>query len=676
MISQLQASWQQILEIDYEAIFRIATEILKKFNDNDHHHRRVIKGLVNLALNVCQENEFHFSHDLLGRVLNPLIYTAKNHGSFYTSISAAELLSQLSLANFTNPDQIKIIDPACGTGTLLMAVANQIINQSAGVDREPTTTNLIENLLYGVDINPNACHFTAVTLGLLSPKTAFSKMRIYQAPLGVDPVSQTAHLGSLELLDQYHLRLPSFQDQRSFQQVEKLTAIDNIENHQFDLVIMNPPYTRSNLSYKDTDGRTELALRQRRRAISKRLARQDVWATSGSSLGTMFIDLAERLLSLKPNSTLACVYPASGARAPSALNFRKMLGHHFLVEWVVFAKDSQRDCFSENTHIGEILIVARRINQPTNQSTKFVCLFKNHNQLNWAQTLADQLLSGQTSNLNFTVGYWPAEQMRAGNWRPLSWASERLVEILQNLTEGSILPTQAGLRDHLLAFKASGIKHHFQLADRTDRLGYQSLTTNSTELVVSLGVEPNKYLHPKTKRAEEYFQAHCSRLLLTADIRLNTTKVVCCLTSQDVISSRWFALRYISTGNIRRSKALCLWFNSSLGILSLVGLSSPRLMERVFLNDQTLDDLIIPNFNANQCNILASFYDANSNLKLLELALITKDSVRIAIDQVIGDSLGLDNNLLATVRSEISKEPATELSNKRRRLNRQTHFKI
>ena len=73
-------------------------------------------------------------HDLLGRIFHRVLDTARYDGSFYTSTAAAVLLASLALreegGDWSDPNYIAtpsgICDPACGTGTLLMAAAERI----------------------------------------------------------------------------------------------------------------------------------------------------------------------------------------------------------------------------------------------------------------------------------------------------------------------------------------------------------------------------------------------------------------------------------------------------------------------------------------------------------------------------------------------------------------------
>ena len=140
-----------------------------------------------------------------------MLDTARYDGSFYTSTAAAALLASLALrdtdGDWSDPNFVasfRICDPACGTGTLLMAVAERIRDlriasgRSDTEDEEALGLLLVEDVLWGYDVNLTATHMAASTLGMLSPTTQFSRMNIHRALLGV--FDGQPYLGSLDFL--------------------------------------------------------------------------------------------------------------------------------------------------------------------------------------------------------------------------------------------------------------------------------------------------------------------------------------------------------------------------------------------------------------------------------------------------------------------------------------------
>ena len=122
-------------------------------------------------------------HDLMGRIFHKVLDTARYDGSFYTSAPAATLLATLAIdedmRDWNDPDAVaslRIVDPACGTGTLLMAAAERIRDLSPQTrDDDAFAQALIERVLSGYDVNLTATHMAAATLGCYPPQPHSSK---------------------------------------------------------------------------------------------------------------------------------------------------------------------------------------------------------------------------------------------------------------------------------------------------------------------------------------------------------------------------------------------------------------------------------------------------------------------------------------------------------------------
>ena len=121
-------NWQSIRKIDYHTIHNAALQTLLALTDHWSVKRMLgalYEGVAGVASNV-----FDIRSDLAGRIYHRLLDTAPFDGSYYASTPAAILLARLALPldfiDWSDPEEIiklKICDPACGTGTLLMAAA-------------------------------------------------------------------------------------------------------------------------------------------------------------------------------------------------------------------------------------------------------------------------------------------------------------------------------------------------------------------------------------------------------------------------------------------------------------------------------------------------------------------------------------------------------------------------
>ena len=360
-------AWRGILAVDYRPIFetgRIALDVLTL----DENTTEIIRGLADTVSRVA-ELVVGLRHDLLGRIFHRVLDTARYDGSYYTSTAAAVLLAALAIreedADWSDPNAIaalRICDPACGTGTLLMAAAERIrdLRNAAGPtsadDEELLGVLLVEDVLWGYDVNLTATHMAASTVGMLSPSTQFHRMNIHRALLGV--FDGVAYLGSLEFLDG-QARLAAWPSVAH--QVEQEQEASQ-RPPSVDLIIMNPPFTRDSLRHDQFSRDDELALKEREKKIlgddldvpwyhrigSTTLKRQ---AARLHSSGGPFALLADELLK-KDEGTLALVLPSVVPTAPGNLSLRQYLAERFHIDTIIATHDPSRIYFSEKTKIG------------------------------------------------------------------------------------------------------------------------------------------------------------------------------------------------------------------------------------------------------------------------------------------------------------------------------------
>ena len=135
-------------------------------------------------------------HDLSGRLFHTLLTDAKFTGAYYTSVPAATLLTRLVFndwpshvdwSDYEFPASLNVADLACGTGTLLMAVADEAGRRhvaAGGQNAAELHKAMVEQALYGYDVQLSAVHFAATSLAMLNPDIEFDRMNLYVMPLG------------------------------------------------------------------------------------------------------------------------------------------------------------------------------------------------------------------------------------------------------------------------------------------------------------------------------------------------------------------------------------------------------------------------------------------------------------------------------------------------------------
>lgn len=107
----------------------------------------------------------------------------------YTSISVSTLFAGLAMSrerwshvDWNSRDELsklRVVDSACGTGTLLMAAYRQIVQNCSATcaddyDDQFLHQALVEKVITGADVVQDAIHLTAATLAAISPSVRSS----------------------------------------------------------------------------------------------------------------------------------------------------------------------------------------------------------------------------------------------------------------------------------------------------------------------------------------------------------------------------------------------------------------------------------------------------------------------------------------------------------------------
>lgn len=676
-VGLLRDAWAQIILIDYRPVFEAAIAVMDAMAPVGQEFTAATSAVVRAADSISR-TAAAARHDLLGKIFHRVLDTARYDGSFYTSSAAATLLAALALRpgqiDWSDPDSVaalRVCDPACGSGTLLMAVAERahdlMADASDADDREDrylVSASLIENVIWGYDINLTACHLAATTLGLLAPSVAFDRMNIFRAPLGISSESDSTgsvRLGSLDLLR------PVIEDhnvQVAFPGFLPDTAVHIDDTDRagdpppMDLVIMNPPFTRDSLRHDQFNRREEMRVKDTEKRLFDR--HPDRAAARLHSSDGPFLLLGEHLAS-EDDGVIALVLPAGVATSPGALGRRKFLAEKFHIDTVVLAHDPKRWFFSENTAIQEMLIIGRRRRSDHEDlPTRFVNLTRNPSNPADATVLAEMISQADTRNDRFTVHFEDARTVAAGDWRATAFLSPHLLESFRSLAQAcatlrdiaDVGPEGRRIRDAFVRRDLSKCRHPRDIM--WDHKA-STRTTMSAETDVWADMRPHK------KALAESYWAQRSRLLLANRLRLNTMRVLAVRAEWPTVGSAWVPVRP-SDASETTEKALCAWFNSTLGLLGAYGRRTLKAFSypRFALEDQR--SFPTPLLDEAQAAALADAYDRLAEQTLAPLPAMNNCKTRSSLDDVVtavlGDSLGVDREEVRRLRSLLAAEPA------------------
>ena len=210
--NHLVQQWLQILKINWWPIFHIAKETLKMTPAPANNEALAV--LKQAAAEIAETGTIR-RHDVAGRIFHRLLDSRKFLATNYTTIPAAIMLSGLAFdessscwngIDFANPrdvSSLKIVDPACGSGTLIMAVAQEILKRarrarSDGVNERKVVRAILEDAIYGFDVVPAAIHLAASTLCMAEARQVIRDLNLWQVQHDVE--NGVARLGSLDFL--------------------------------------------------------------------------------------------------------------------------------------------------------------------------------------------------------------------------------------------------------------------------------------------------------------------------------------------------------------------------------------------------------------------------------------------------------------------------------------------
>ncbi len=708
--------WEHILAIDYYPIFSMARDVVKELSEVEATD--VLAECATTAAALLGMGAVG-RHDLAGRIFNRLISERKLLAAFYTSIPASTLLAGLALSQdrWSHVDwnsredlsRLRVVDPACGTGTLLMAAYRQIVqNHSAAAagdtDDQLLHQALVERVITGADVVQAAIHLTAATLAAMSPSVKFEQMQLHTLRLGRD-TSQKIWLGSLDWLE-----APETQSFFSTTE-EQIGAASGeggiVQRPIADLVISNPPFTR-----RGSDGGKEEAIArvfclpegdtESRQAIAKRTSAllKGTAANQIAGHGSSFAVLADRLV--KPGGRIALVLPVTALSGESWRKVRQLLASRYEIEFVVSSHDPNLLAMSYDTAIAETLLVARRLTEaesPTGRG-RFVNLWR----APYSET--DALALVRAVNAAASTPALRSDGPPVGG-SPLMVGGEQWGEIVDGPI-GQELWSAARWRQALTGqFAAALERGELWTEDGTRLLGNVPVAAMSEVCNVgpqhrrirgSLGVfdghhghnenaqfpaiwsldskvhnrmsaEPNAWLIPQPGRDHSSIWFQAGTLHIATDVRYNSQPIMMIQTGIRALGvSSWHTLIVREDDLVARSRqetALGIWCNSTLGLLLNANRANRTQEGRGRGNKGMLENLVtldvrrLEPWQLDEMNVIWRDFRDRTFEPFYRCSV---DPARIELDErVVRDLFGLGEDAVASVavlRRLLASEPS------------------
>ena len=465
---KLATEWRRILARDQKPIFQPAVEVLDAGRMGQRRAplglKRALQGLMEHAAEVA-EKYAAAGMDHAGELFQAAMDNPKADGAYYTLTPGAMLLAELACDLYAPPDnplwrrpstwkRMSMMDPACGSGTLLTAFATAVRNRAARqgakqAQQENIHKALVEDGLVGLDINRQALQIAAAQLAMGGLSADFRNMGLWTLPRGsragwrneqskaqIDDVM----LGSLELLFDDENEQDGVDD---FEKVMAQTAAKNRSRHRQrmemtddpladDLGMMrglgkavialtNPPFSSLKNQANDVEGHLRQAMTSRMDGLRQNVrSRWPKWgeAMSADSLSPPFsFILAERIN--KRRGIVGKVMPTTACTnsSPGGVAERRFLADQFEIDSVVTLHDPKAFCWSIQGQQESLLLMRRQPRDKRSRTVRFVSLRRRPSNAEDAMAIYERLREGYLGDLG-RICEWPRGRLNAGDWSP------------------------------------------------------------------------------------------------------------------------------------------------------------------------------------------------------------------------------------------------------------------
>jgi type I restriction-modification system DNA methylase subunit len=703
---EIENSWQYIIKkINYQPVLQIALDVLRNMSASPTLDKQ-LRNLVELAYDMASSRVL-LRHDLFGRIYHRLLLgeLVKYYATYYTSIPAARLLARL-LVNLPSTldakdvppkyggEPLRVVDFACGSGTLLSAVYKELDTlhriSSERLRIDELHKYLIEEGLWGFDVLHHAVHLAATVLFLHNP-IPVDKSKLYALRLGD---GDGRYLGSINFLTSPKLSGDMVLAGQIAGGIEEVSVSKreaaSIELPLFHICIMNPPFTRSvggNLLFGSLPKKERAALRKR---LSEILNEKGLAGIGQAGLGAVFVFLADEYL--VEGGRIGLVLPRAVLSGVAWEKVREKLLSSYHIEYIITSYEINNQWnFSENTDLSEILLVARKRRAEEEAGfTIFANLWRKPK-----NELESIHLGSQLKQLHQSAALYNIENSNVSQ-HSLKLQGAKIGEAysarLEDLNFGvynffsqmELNRTSILLRKGIVYTPDQGIVGHIKLTTLSDlgatigpdvkqvhsvfrresaRSFYNAFWDYDSNLVNTIQQRPNSYLEPKDSRKARQLWTKRGQLLIVERAWLKTYPVLAIHLNNAVLSNVWWPVKL---DDISLSKFLSVWINSTFGFLLFSSIAEVtrgpwiKIKKKYLQNMYVLD---INKLNKHQRDALLQLYDKQvTSAKISELRFkappeeFAQPDARKIIDEEICNILGLRLNL-GTLYRMLSTEP-------------------
>ena len=383
---------------------------------------------------------------------------------------------------------------------------------------------------------------------------------------------------------------------------------------------------------------------------------------------THFNEVAEVLFrALAEGQDKAAIVPLVSVTNERDLDMRRHIGGDYYLAYIVVSHDPHRPHFSRNCGRAEALLIYRlwefALPKP---STHVVNLAVNPSTGEEAVVIVSMIRDSAVAEHGYgTIQEVEPEDIESGDWDAVRFLSPYLRKKYADLVDGTLFASTSLRKMAEVQRPGVRLRETFTRVSRHSAYGSPALWGNRSELRLTMSAGPDCLIVPRRSedhRADDHWK-NSSRLLLASMPYPSRAKVMAVMLREPVIGSLWTNCRINAPDSVLEDfeKGLCLYMNSSLGILSIMGKwtfgRNPKARHLSLERQRELAVPDLPTMLEYVVKDLAETYDGLADRPLLPLPLMYRCPVRSAIDNAVSQALDLNPKHVAEIRLGLASEP-------------------
>ena len=691
----LVQDWRRVLNVDYAAIFRPAIETIEVASIQGEGMEGLRIALRRLSRHCAEIAERYVLQgmDHAGELFQAAMDNPDSDGAYYTLTPGAMLLAELACDALADPDdrrwssleywqQNTVLDPACGSGTLLTAFATAVRRRAAAQGASKSELDalqqaLVEDSLTGMDINRQALQIAASQLAIGTSGRNLTRMGLYA--MERSDSNGEARLGSLERLTTRRDGTILSQPDMLFHGTKDVNAAkgENIDAAELrgvsrlgerlgrtKVAVSNPPFSNAAKEGGALVRDLQLQSKKRKLLLKKALVADDReldGVLNPNSIRPWFTALMDKLVD-QQEGVLAKVLPTTALTGTGGLAERRFLANRFDIQTIVTLHHPRDLNWSVDTSITESLLIAKRRTDGESKPTRFIALLKRPAGVEESLQLHSAIRSGQIHPWGRECT-WPADWMIEGDWSPAVWTQSKLAEAGRQIEEfaGQLEWTRLGQRFGVTTTKqiVGQEKWTWCAENESGEMPVARFTGMDAQTRICGRIDQYANRADKFRDNESVFRnldAKKSHLLITNSQGSDTGRLTAIAMTDDAVGMGWTP---VIGASLAEAQALAVYLNSTLGRIGMRRYGARKLSWPMY-QPAAIEQFVVPDLRDHggprRMLILRGAYHATCKSQVRSYR-DGYDETRGCWDDAVAEACGIDRHWLRQLAELLHDEP-------------------